>query len=154
MLYALTSHYLLTSFELYSENIQISRVGSKPMETPGICEIDLPNRRIVSGSESPTDLDSPCQEEVAGFNLGLCGPEEERGETPGREDSPSDLGEAELDPGGDPKAGDDKAFGKEVVLLMQALNSLATPEEKLAALCKKYADLVGMLASVFLHRVT
>lgn len=25
---------------------------------------------------------------------------------------------------------------------MQALNSLATPEEKLAALCKKYADLV------------
>lgn len=32
--------------------------------------------------------------------------------------------------------------GKEVVLLMQALNSLATPEEKLAALCKKYADLV------------
>lgn len=35
--------------------------------------------------------------------------------------------------------------GKEVVLLMQALNSLATPEEKLAALCKKYADLVGML---------
>ncbi|PWA32808.1 hypothetical protein CCH79_00018054, partial [Gambusia affinis] len=112
------------------------------METPGVCEIELPNRRIVSGSESPTDLDSPCQEEVPGFHLGLCGPEEERGETPGREDSPSDLGEAELDPGGDSKAGDDKAFGKEVVLLMQALNSLATPEEKLAALCKKYADLL------------
>lgn len=33
--------------------------------------------------------------------------------------------------------------GKEVVLLMQALNTLATPEEKLAALCKKYADLVS-----------
>lgn len=33
--------------------------------------------------------------------------------------------------------------GKEVALLMQALNSLATPEEKLAALCKKYADLVS-----------
>lgn len=33
--------------------------------------------------------------------------------------------------------------GKEVVLLMQALNSLTTPEEKLAALCKKYADLVS-----------
>uniref|UniRef100_A0A3B3ZIS2 Taxilin gamma n=1 Tax=Periophthalmus magnuspinnatus TaxID=409849 RepID=A0A3B3ZIS2_9GOBI len=32
--------------------------------------------------------------------------------------------------------------GKEVVLLMQALNSLDTPEEKLAALCKKYADLL------------
>lgn len=35
--------------------------------------------------------------------------------------------------------------GKEVVLLMQALNSLATPEEKLAALCKKYADLVSQM---------
>ncbi|XP_075394967.1 gamma-taxilin isoform X1 [Tenrec ecaudatus] len=32
--------------------------------------------------------------------------------------------------------------GKEVLLLMQALNTLATPEEKLAALCKKYADLL------------
>ncbi|XP_064339527.1 gamma-taxilin-like isoform X2 [Camelus dromedarius] len=32
-------------------------------------------------------------------------------------------------------------LGKEVLLLMQALNSLSTPEEKLAALCKKYADL-------------
>uniref|UniRef100_A0A7N8XK07 Taxilin gamma n=1 Tax=Mastacembelus armatus TaxID=205130 RepID=A0A7N8XK07_9TELE len=75
------------------------------------------------------------------FDLGLCCAEE-RGETPGREDSPSHLGEAELDPGGNSKTEDDKAFGKEVVLLMQALNSLATPEEKLAALCKKYADLL------------
>uniref|UniRef100_A0AAZ3SB26 Taxilin gamma n=1 Tax=Oncorhynchus tshawytscha TaxID=74940 RepID=A0AAZ3SB26_ONCTS len=30
--------------------------------------------------------------------------------------------------------------GKEVLLLMQALTTLASPEEKLAALCKKYAD--------------
>lgn len=29
---------------------------------------------------------------------------------------------------------------------MQALNSLATPEEKLAALCKKYADLVSYMS--------
>lgn len=97
--------------------------------------------RIVGGSDSPPDLDSPCQEEVGEFDLGLCCAEE-RGETPGREDSPSHLGEAELDPGGNSKTEDDKAFGKEVVLLMQALNSLATPEEKLAALCKKYADLL------------
>ncbi|XP_029281935.1 gamma-taxilin [Cottoperca gobio] len=110
------------------------------METTGVCEIDVATRRIVGGSDS--DLDSPCQEEVAEFGLGLCCAEEERGETPGREDSPSDLGETELDPGGDLKLGEDKAFGKEVVLLMQALNSLATPEEKLAALCKKYADLL------------
>lgn len=52
------------------------------------------------------------QEEVAEFGLGLSCAEEERGETPGREDSPSDLGEVELDPGGDPKTGDDKAFGR------------------------------------------
>lgn len=36
-------------------------------------------------------------------------------------------------------------IGKEVLLLMQALNTLSTPEEKLAALCKKYADLVSNL---------
>ncbi|KAJ4947069.1 hypothetical protein JOQ06_009111 [Pogonophryne albipinna] len=112
------------------------------MEATGVCELDVATRRIVGGSDSPPDLDS--QEEVAAaFGLGLCCAEEERGETPGREDSPSDLGETELDPGGDLKSGEDKAFGKEVVLLMQALNSLATPEEKLAALCKKYADLVS-----------
>lgn len=33
---------------------------------------------------------------------------------------------------------------------MQALNSLATPEEKLAALCKKYADLVSLLGTCYL----
>ncbi|XP_056268401.1 gamma-taxilin [Pseudoliparis swirei] len=112
------------------------------METTGVCEIDVATRRIVGGSDSALDLDSPCQEEVAEFGLGLCCAEEQRGETPGREDSLSDLGEAELDPGGDFKTAEEKAFGKEVVLLMQALNSLATPEEKLAALCKKYADLL------------
>lgn len=33
--------------------------------------------------------------------------------------------------------------GKEITLLMQTLNTLSTPEEKLAGLCKKYADLVS-----------
>ncbi|KAK7912849.1 hypothetical protein WMY93_013060 [Mugilogobius chulae] len=99
------------------------------METAGVCELDVATRRIVGGSDSPPELDSPCQEVEADF--GLCCAEEERGETPGREDSPTELGETELDPG-----------GKEVVLLMQALNILDTPEEKLAALCKKYADLL------------
>ncbi|XP_068612203.1 gamma-taxilin [Brachionichthys hirsutus] len=112
------------------------------METTDVCEIDVASRRIVGGSDSPPEPGSPCQEEAADFALGVCCSVEERGETPGREDSPSDLVEAELDTGGDPKTREDKAFGKEVVLLMQALNSLATPEEKLAALCKKYADLL------------
>uniref|UniRef100_A0A3Q4BJJ8 Uncharacterized protein n=1 Tax=Mola mola TaxID=94237 RepID=A0A3Q4BJJ8_MOLML len=112
------------------------------METTEVCDINVATRKILGGSDFPSDLDSPCQEEVPGCGLGLCCAGEERGETPGREDTPSDLVEAELDPGGDPKTAEDKAFGKEVVLLMQALNSLATPEEKLAALCKKYADLL------------
>ncbi|XP_077419535.1 gamma-taxilin isoform X2 [Vanacampus margaritifer] len=112
------------------------------METAEVCQIDVATRRIVEGNDSPTEQDSHFEEEVAEFGFELCCNEEERGETPGREDSPSDLREAELDPGGELKSAEDDAFGKEVVLLMQALNSLATPEEKLAALCKKYADLL------------
>nr|BAA92068.1 unnamed protein product [Homo sapiens] len=42
----------------------------------------------------------------------------------------------------------EKTLGKEVLLLMQALNTLSTPEEKLAALCKKYADLLEESRSV------
>ncbi|XP_055246599.1 alpha-taxilin isoform X3 [Gorilla gorilla gorilla] len=37
---------------------------------------------------------------------------------------------------------DSKENGKEITLLMQTLNTLSTPEEKLAALCKKYAELL------------
>lgn len=35
-------------------------------------------------------------------------------------------------------------IGKEITLLMQTLNTLSTPEEKLAGLCKKYAELVSL----------
>ncbi|XP_056412920.1 alpha-taxilin [Hyla sarda] len=35
-----------------------------------------------------------------------------------------------------------KGLGKEITLLMQTLNTLSTPEEKLTALCKKYAELL------------
>ncbi|CAL9702177.1 unnamed protein product [Knipowitschia caucasica] len=98
------------------------------METTRVCELDVASRRVVGGSHSSPELDSPCQVEA---DFGSCCAEEERGETPGREDSPTELGDTDMDPG-----------GKEVVLLMQALNSLDTPEEKLAALCKKYADLL------------
>ena len=31
------------------------------METAGVCEIDVATRRIVGGSDSPPDLDSPSQ---------------------------------------------------------------------------------------------
>ncbi|XP_046505291.1 gamma-taxilin-like isoform X6 [Equus quagga] len=68
-----------------------------------------------------------------------------------------------LEPGTDPSDGQQESecsrnkentLGKEVLLLMQALNSLSTPEEKLAALCKKYADLTGpelTSAPIFLY---
>ncbi|XP_049575121.1 gamma-taxilin isoform X1 [Syngnathus scovelli] len=111
------------------------------METAGVCQIDVATRRIVGGSDLPREQDSHFQEEVAEFGLELCCNEEERGETPGREGSLSDLRESALDLG-EPKSSEEDAFGKEVFLLMMALNSLATPEEKLAALCKKYADLL------------
>ncbi|XP_077446333.1 alpha-taxilin isoform X2 [Stigmatopora argus] len=35
-----------------------------------------------------------------------------------------------------------KGLGKEITLLMQTLNTLSTPDEKLTGLCKKYADLL------------
>ncbi|XP_032083157.1 alpha-taxilin [Thamnophis elegans] len=35
-----------------------------------------------------------------------------------------------------------RGLGKEITLLMQTLNTLSTSEEKLAALCKKYAELL------------
>ncbi|KAM6942584.1 gamma-taxilin isoform 1-T1 [Xenentodon cancila] len=111
------------------------------METTGVYEIDLENR-IVGVSDSPPDLDSPYQEDVARFHVDLCCTKEETDQSSGREDSPNNLVEEELELKGDVKTGEDKAFGKEVSLLMQALNTLATPEEKLAALCKKYADLL------------
>uniref|UniRef100_A0A3P8N5T5 Taxilin gamma n=1 Tax=Astatotilapia calliptera TaxID=8154 RepID=A0A3P8N5T5_ASTCA len=88
------------------------------METSGVCELDVGTRRIVGGNDSPPDLDSPfsilVSPDVSFFLVGpVCSVLIFR-----------------------------VVSGKEVVLLMQALNALATPEEKLAALCKKYADLL------------
>ncbi|XP_036601094.1 gamma-taxilin isoform X3 [Trichosurus vulpecula] len=64
---------------------------------------------------------------------------ESREETPGRE-ARTDPPDGQQDIEGDKNK--EKTLGKEVLLLMQALNTLSTPEEKLAALCKKYADLL------------
>ncbi|XP_077920476.1 gamma-taxilin isoform X2 [Halichoerus grypus] len=65
--------------------------------------------------------------------------QESREEIPGREariDPPDGQQDSEC------SRNKEKTLGKEVLLLMQALNTLSTPEEKLAALCKKYADLL------------
>ncbi|XP_064814170.1 gamma-taxilin [Oncorhynchus masou masou] len=115
------------------------------MEAAGFCGMEVATRGLVggSGSSSPPELDSPgSQEHLGMFELvSSCCSEEVRGETPGREDCPLDPNNDELDPGGGGgKIKDQKGLGKEVLLLMQALTTLASPEEKLAALCKKYAD--------------
>ncbi|XP_039708217.1 gamma-taxilin isoform X3 [Pteropus medius] len=65
--------------------------------------------------------------------------QESREEIPGRE-ARTDPRDSQQDP--ECGRNKDKTLGKEVLLLMQALNTLSTPEEKLAALCKKYADLL------------
>ncbi|KAK9966392.1 hypothetical protein ABG768_003504 [Culter alburnus] len=121
--------------ELKTENTQ----GTEVMEEIiGVCGLEA--RGLVEGSSSPLDVETPTQDNMEDF-AGLVSSEEERGETPGREDSNPDPLDEELDPKAE-KTKDKKAFGKEVLLLMQALHTLATPEEKLAALCKKYADLL------------
>ncbi|XP_063810010.1 gamma-taxilin isoform X2 [Pseudophryne corroboree] len=65
---------------------------------------------------------------------------ESREETPGREDTRLGPPDGQQDSGSENNK--EKTLGKEVLLLMEALNTLRTPEEKLAALCKKYADLL------------
>ncbi|XP_014311187.1 gamma-taxilin isoform X8 [Myotis lucifugus] len=68
-----------------------------------------------------------------------CCTQESREEIPGREartEPPDGQQDSECN------RNKEKTLGKEVLLLMQALNTLSTPEEKLAALCKKYADLL------------
>ncbi|KAG9348907.1 hypothetical protein JZ751_029224 [Albula glossodonta] len=126
--------------DLNPENIQF---GSPFMETAGVCGMEVATRGLVGGSGALPDLDRSSPDELEGLGelaIACCG-EESRGETPGSEDSRIDPPDGELDPDGD-KTKEKKGLGKEVLLLMQALNTLATPEEKLAALCKKYADLL------------
>ncbi|XP_050998293.1 gamma-taxilin [Acomys russatus] len=65
--------------------------------------------------------------------------QESREEIPGRE-ARTGPPDGQQDP--ECSRNKEKTLGKEVLLLMQALNTLSTPEEKLAALCKKYADLL------------
>ncbi|XP_033868385.2 gamma-taxilin-like [Acipenser ruthenus] len=124
-----------TRVDLNTENIQFT---DRSMATPGVCGID-----VLVSSSCIEDLGSPC-DDGAGSLLQHetdCCTKESRGETPGREDSRIDPPDGQQDPEAD-KSKEKKGLGKEVLLLMQALNTLASPEEKLAALCKKYADLL------------
>ncbi|XP_066106321.1 gamma-taxilin isoform X1 [Saccopteryx bilineata] len=128
------------------------------MEEAGLCGLGV--RAGVLRSSQPNDIlphpDSNCggtsnrhsleEDEGSDFitkNRGLVSTiyctEESREEIPGQEartDPPDGQQDSEC------SRNKDKTLGKEVLLLMQALNTLSTPEEKLAALCKKYADLL------------
>ncbi|XP_061426121.1 alpha-taxilin-like [Lethenteron reissneri] len=76
-----------------------------------------------------------------------------REERPAKESQGKGAGAADVGKGAEAPAKDGqqlsaaekkkaKGLGKEITLLMQALNALSTPEEKLAALCTKYTQLL------------
>ncbi|XP_030704042.1 gamma-taxilin [Globicephala melas] len=95
------------------------------------------------GTSNKHSLEEDAHSDFITKGRSLVSPEyctrESREEIPGREartDPPDGQQDSECD------RNKDKTLGKEVLLLMQALNTLSTPEEKLAALCKKYADLL------------
>ncbi|XP_059944174.1 gamma-taxilin-like isoform X3 [Mesoplodon densirostris] len=106
---------------------------------------DIPQRRDSSYS-SPTNKHSLEEDESSNFitqSRDLLSPvyctQESREEPPGPE-AGADPSDVQQD--SECRRNKENILGKEVVLLMQALNTLSTPEEKLAALCKKYADLL------------
>ncbi|XP_036295465.1 gamma-taxilin isoform X4 [Pipistrellus kuhlii] len=126
------------------------------MEEAGMCGLGV-KADVLRTSQSNDILqhqDSHCGgtsnkhslEEAEGFitkHRSLVNPayctQEPREEIPGQE-ARTDPPDGQQD--SDCNRNKEKTLGKEVLLLMQALNTLSTPEEKLAALCKKYADLL------------
>ncbi|KAL4656882.1 gamma-taxilin-like isoform X2 [Arapaima gigas] len=139
------------------------------MDTAGMCAMEVATHSLVSCGSSLRDVGGRCHEEeddeaesLGGLGVTCCD-----GESSTHEDGRTDPPDGEVAPDSD--QGKDRkglggchchikpivcaflqhlcfiassATGKEVLLLMEALNTLTTPEEKLAALCKKYADLL------------
>ncbi|XP_052027730.1 gamma-taxilin isoform X2 [Apodemus sylvaticus] len=87
----------------------------------------------------PQKFEIGTMEEARIHGLGVKADMETREEIPGRE---ARTGPPDGQQDSECSRNKEKTLGKEVLLLMQALNTLSTPEEKLAALCKKYADLL------------
>ncbi|NWR13794.1 TXLNG protein, partial [Emberiza fucata] len=131
------------------------------MEETGSGEMGMNNQDQLVKSKCPELSDTALQYPQSNcYSLESTGPLEEaeyipksrkhpgptgcsqecREETPGREEARTDPPDGQQDP--DITLSIIHFIGKEVLLLMQALNTLSTPEEKLAALCKKYADLL------------
>uniref|UniRef100_A0ACB8FIE1 Uncharacterized protein n=1 Tax=Sphaerodactylus townsendi TaxID=933632 RepID=A0ACB8FIE1_9SAUR len=133
---------------LTTEDSHICEIGSSNQEQlmnsqcTGLNTMLQRSETNYDGTENAGTLDE--MEDYIARNRKLLGPEfcaeELREETPGREETRIDPPDGQQDP--EVEKNKEKTLGKEVLLLMQALNTLASPEEKLAALCKKYADLL------------
>lgn len=81
--------------------------------TTGECDIDVAARGLVEGSSSPPNSDNPCSDNMEDFGamMSNCCIQEERGETPGREDCQIDPLVGEMDRASD-KSLDRKGLGK------------------------------------------
>ncbi|MBN3303053.1 TXLNG protein, partial [Amia calva] len=111
--------------------------GSQTMETVAVCGLDVATRGLHLSASLP-ELDGPCKDAlvVLGEPDPAC-----RGETPGREDCRIEPPDGEQDPDTD-KSKEKKGLGRVRENGVGCILNAATPEEKLAALCKKYADLL------------
>ncbi|XP_042151040.1 alpha-taxilin [Oncorhynchus tshawytscha] len=92
------------------------------LEDNGEDGVNLPNGQshgpVLNGLANEKELDVKPED----VKVNACGAEKEKAKTQDKKKV--------------------KGLGKEITLLMQTLNTLSTPEEKLAGLCKKYADLL------------
>ncbi|MEE6469669.1 hypothetical protein FKM82_008716 [Ascaphus truei] len=116
-----------------TEVIEICKNDSDLLVNSKLPEAMLQSCLEVNGVELTTSI---CLEEEQSTNMEISIvstylAQESREEPPGREETRMD-----------PPDGQQDLSSKEVLLLMHALNTLRSPEEKLAALCKKYADLL------------
>nr|XP_020656226.1 alpha-taxilin isoform X1 [Pogona vitticeps]XP_020656227.1 alpha-taxilin isoform X1 [Pogona vitticeps]XP_020656228.1 alpha-taxilin isoform X2 [Pogona vitticeps]XP_020656229.1 alpha-taxilin isoform X1 [Pogona vitticeps]XP_020656230.1 alpha-taxilin isoform X3 [Pogona vitticeps] len=95
-----------------------------------------------NGQSEPVELEEA--EKCRSESPRNCEPEQSCPEINGEKEGPRGASEesSERDQKRAQEKKKAKGLGKEITLLMQTLNTLSTPEEKLAALCKKYAELL------------
>ncbi|XP_078514224.1 gamma-taxilin [Lissotriton helveticus] len=145
------------SLSLESAGEGAEQFAMSAVDSNGVCTDVLKDSRLLENMHASPDAVLHCEEENLKITehtvpmeedsakrneliVSACCSQESREETPGREESRIDPPDGQQDPENDKSK--EKTLGKEVLLLMQALNTLCSPEEKLAALCKKYADLL------------
>ncbi|XP_036091636.1 gamma-taxilin-like isoform X2 [Rousettus aegyptiacus] len=125
------------------EESRICRIGVKADMLRNSQPKDLLLDSNPVGTSNKHSLEDDENSDFITKNTSLASPlysTQESREEPSGPEAGTDPSDSQQDSEGNRNKG--KTLGKEVVLLMQALNTLSTPEEKLAALCKKYADLL------------